>query len=1020
MDSKYQRDVKDGIQYLQNFPKGEPRDFWNYTPHLKKAIKNKGLSDVEVCEIVTQIAELDVRKAFLCLEASCVDAGYRQIFAKEYLGNNENLRLFRENITVYRKDEELQINISYMEALYLALLHIQSEEGEFFHQVLEGVFGQGGDPEITFPRYYSKEHFWGTIVARAVKNLIGYKNIKWQTGYCKILLGIYTHLENSFQQNNKLYFFQSIESLMNAEKGMKDKEDNGIIPDDAYAQDYYKILIENQKYNSAHCFLYHVRLNPENPWIFMGKDSREFIKDVYATADHQMIFWGRQLEKELRKKEKPEADQSEIYPREEWKGDVLKCIEDSPKRREIEKWFDLDLFYDTLAKIIEKDEKNKWYGVYAKLEQIDQYKLFDIEQMSLLKDILTNLAFIFNQLLLEQGAEETLKVIERLGDRNIYAYKYIGILGDKNKFKSISNIYQSKKSEIRKKLEECTDVRTVVAIYMNSHLRTENCIDLAEIVEWTFKGRDTQETKNIWAEYQLYGVVSHIDDQGNSKHKIVIDPQYVYTKSVYDNYKEKGVKRGWNTVDAQSVNNQLFYSDQKWFSRNKSKTELFVKNAKCTFLIAGFEENDGIWVKDITMEDERQLNIQLGKMEEFPTRFLGWLEAVPDRVKEMGRYEKWKDMCNRNGEDRKVYSAQNWKNQDEKDKLALCILDVIKELVLMQRMDALYDFLEDITTEPLERINEYRYYPQIVKMDKSYEMSESNRFDKEVKDRAEWFLRDCSEEQLPGSVKLQIYLNTCMRKFYPFNLAYQYIGESFFREDDEPIYMMLRFMGNEKGHSVFREYYKKDKSVFNLYKIIFWYPKEVKLDRKKPHRVSLEKYDSDNQCFILREVNIPTKDVAPQSQFYQTLFDLKNGRKTFDEIHNKLRGLPVRFETNRQIDKFAHELNETFKMKDWKIKESEKVLLCIGAKNPFYKKDLGFKFPQEVLEKYLESYDRFLEDWRKIKGDEGSLRRFMYIYQCSFLKLIVSLEDFRKKTACDDDAWVNAETQVRYMCSKSD
>lgn len=821
---------------------------------------------------------------------------------------------------------------------------------------------------------------------------------------------------------NKLEYQLSQRPLLNMPDIFED------VTDWTEEKNYFNYLVEIEEYNGATNFLNRCIKNRET--LFDGM-TFEKLKDItYRLPSSDLIGFTRYYAKLC----------GINYSYETFCTDVLERNEDS----NIVAWAKLSTFYRRLAKIVEKveDEKKSWDEFYEALADVKDYSIFEIFKITDYKSLVEDFAYIINTLLNDENQRMNIvKVLEIFGNLNINKYEYRKAVCNWNRCNDVRDCDYTEisKALLSKKKMDLT-AKELLSVYMNTHLKYVIPI---EDIAFEIKRRESDDNKIeiMFMDYPIEGVISKGSSRGSVRDKLFISPlpdngiKYSYDYKLYKDKQKKSKTNKWDSdKELKNIYSRLIRCDEKWYSKNIGIAELFRNTDKVQFCISkivntGYES--GIYAVDLEFLDKYHEKRRIDERDDkFPRELNGWLNRlieekrfieypksscfaisyvynnVEETEKQLETINLWSSY---KPEDRELAKEILYKNEITSDMktmkvfrkyITFKILRVIEALAENAGEDDVRRFLFAITNNPLEKINEFRYVG----------VRASWKFPKDLYRPMIEAIRTITERimtngDISSELKCDIYLNTCIHKYYDLRGIYEYIGEGL-ENRVELLFLPLYFYKRDNKNTrrfFFRS--AQDSFLFCLKDDSFVYEAENdekaeeyanKLIPEQSYFVTIGGVLRKEDRFWLDDIALSKDHYEPWNNYLSKIRDIRKS-KSSNTLKNDIESFyidkKVKIKNKEQLHQLAIEMAILWNYRKYDLSYSYDVLYVIGNTNPFLADDIDFgTISEEENIKYEEAYNGFLE-----KASEGSLNYFYQIYNQSFLKC------YKNKTQLKED-----------------
>lgn len=824
----------------------------------------------------------------------------------------------------YQKYEEhaRKIVVSYFRVILIILKYLKESREETIKKIIHTTECVN---EIAMAKYFAK------VLADAIDSDEMPKNYDWESSYVQIITCFIKEL------NNTSIFTDCLENYLKEKKFRTSR-----IRNDVMLEYFYK-LIEIKSYNGLKYFV--ERLWDRNKALF-GKTDGEIIEMFCKVPAIRLITFCKEYIE----------SRDETYTEKKWYEDVKRYNQDD----EILKWMGVYQYIYELWQLVEVGKINE---MYKKLEEAKQIRVFDIKKCNYMTKMVGRLSQIIDMLF--DMDENVGRFLDELGDINLFAYKYIYYTGYYKKYTGISNIcgYEL----IKKKLFKVSEPEQLLNIYMNTHLKFK--IDLRDIVECLADKSSGETTiKKLFVPYPIEGCVSKISTKDAARNKIYLRPKHIFTEWTYSNACEIDKKnKGIQCSETQRAYANIIRNEEEWYWKNKAKAELLKEKDVCYFNIARYEAGfilaDNIEKESYEFEEKAR--------EQFLHIVLEWLEQI-SRERKVIEWDKTQ----------KIYSVAHAQNTELKEKIAIKILEVIRDLKESPR--ELIKFVDLLTTQTFEEINEFRY----IKEQKAMLFYFPN-FQNSKKTIITFAKEIFEDSNITSKYKFKIYQNTCIKKCFSLEEACRYIAKEIFNPDEDECFVFpLAYDGEKRGYHRF--IHGKNKNVI-FSKYDFFYDGPEQFQRGMIYYVCLKNVDWENQRFYINRVYLDTKELNAWKRFLRILYDMKH-QVSEQQVRSRLKQLSIDFSNEKRVSQFAYQLDRLFNNYRYDIERCNKVLEILEEKNVFAIKSVFSEtLRKEFADSYKMAYDAFINDAKK---NERGISIVYNVYCRSYFKLVVQEETF--------------------------
>ncbi len=763
--------------------------------------------------------------------------------------------------------------------------------------------------------------------------------IRWVPHYCALMSAIF----RSFGEDTGFLYYMEV--------GLR-KKALGYEIGDAAARAYFELLCSHRLYRAGKYFLD----NFDGSQKTLGMETEDLIRMLYALPSPELIALGKWYM----------TDQiCRDYTYEKWRDDVLALNSDDNCVR----WMKLTAYYHALRERLEQGEEA---GFEALLATVDSFDMFNLNVVHYLKQLVECFAFIVNRLVETQKAAEFLRRLEKVNINSYYRARYLAVW---NQMESINRDYDYR--EIAEALLQNYSVADAVYIYFNSHLK--NIIFLEDFVRRCSEHADG-EIGEYFQEYPIWGRAALGSRLSSVRDKIYLTPISVATGAGYPDYLKICDTYGPSSRQAIDFNRRMIRSHQDWYSRNKEIAELIKPSDYCTFYIRDYRPKDGVFATDLKLYENVMKERIRERNEIFPNTLLAWLSYMQENRK----YVQW-------NENHKVYGVMHFADLGLRNRVAMEILNTIQ--ALQEDETSLRMFLMAITNAPLEEINEFRYIPTQRKLPYEFPQESYHAHRAEIIAKADLLLRATT---IPAEVRKDIYLNTCIRKFYDMYVACTLIGEQLYLETaDEPFVLSLK-LAHVQGRTYEFTTQGKSNTFFSRKKFLYEAAEgeTLNLVQGYVYLVVLKSYDYERGCFLLDQVDLRNAQTSQWDRYLRRVRDIKkiNDRSEFAEIGKELDRFTVKTSSVEHVRQLSYELDLVFKRRGYSVEFALLTIRTLKKTNPF----LNFEHTYEALresfrEQYRPGYERFLEDYRE---HYKSAMGFCDLFFTSYLRIFIPPEDF--------------------------
>lgn len=828
-----------------------------------------------------------------------------------------------------------------MQCVLIVLKYLEEEK---LIEVVNAVFSREEgfhENKNMFYDYSDMTIHYAVTMSNAINNMPYTYN--WEEAYSKIVLAV------SKARREDPNFANRLEARLREKRFVETHN---------WMFEYFLALYNIGAYDGAKFFLDKI-WNPSSR--LFGLEDDEFIKRFCSFTSPKLVSFCYEYM----------SVHNTEYTEDEWFKDVLKYNADP----ETIKWVKVDrFFYKLYQQIVENGQE------YDELiNDAKDIVMFDLKKCTYAPKMMSRLAQIFNKFILEN--RDVCAFIDRLGVLNLYDYRYIQDMDTYKEYKRVRD--NTDFAALEKKLFQLKDPEKVLKIFMNTHLRFE--IDLRDVIEYIdqlvpSKNDNDQSApfKEIFQKYPIDGTISAISYVQTARDKIFLKPRYLYTK--WDYTYSCGVFRKNHykpNLETQEAYNKVIRNDQNWYDHNKEWSELLSVYDECTFYISKYIRVDSlILASDITKKDYEK---EKKEREHLPNIVIGWLEEIKRDKKLVDWNERYR-----------IYGIRNVKDMQSRERVALAILETIIEL--SEDENEIKKLLRLFRRYPMEEINEFRY----IATQKWHDFYMTDFIDmiKKIQKLADTILK--SESLSPG-IKLEIYFNTCIKKFYELEKVCRYIGNEVFAGDARCI-MPLTYIGRKDNQKLFAIENKPNKNViYTRYDILYEGPEELK--KNWIYFANLKQFDKEKQCFRINQLFLSEKDVKKLDdmlwqKYLICIVDLKNSlsAENKEEVRQNLEEITVDITSSERIKQFSGELDGAFHHYGFDVQNCDAILGVLNDTNPFVIQSNSFEDYQDYFMKfYSESYETFLQD---IENHKRAISAICNVYFLSYLRIITPWDQF--------------------------
>jgi len=866
------------------------------------------------------------------------------LILKEPEYTKEYIQLFwkrnRDMITadLYTNSERSYLS---MQILYLCMMYMDDSAA-----LAETVFSEGNISNLfpVTPLFTETgkivSNYYAQLFLKAIRRFPA--EINWKQDYCRII----TEIFSARKQDSE--FVRCVETDLS-------KTHLGNEFNIADARQYFDLLCSLQLYDCATHFLENFGTVQQ----VLDFEPEQLLQTLFSLPSPELVTYGKWYKTNVINPDYSYAD---------WHADVLQYNTDS----ELRSWMNLTFFYHRLKECCESKD---WTAFDATLSTAGEYKLFNLNRFKYIKQLIFCFAYVIDALLdSRKNIVEFLNKIEHINintfSRNKFSFQWNQILQEKYDY-----------NRIKTELFEQYEPDEAVFIYMNTHLKC--IINLEEIIHICAINAKRKDISLFFKNYPLSGRISHGSKYSSIRDKIFISPQFIATALSFSDYVQTCEALGANSPEAKKYLKKQIRNDETWYSRNKATAELFRSGDWCTFHIHTYVENGdraGIYAVDISLYDNIRDNRIQERDNRYPGILLDWLKAQRDSVS----YIPWNP-------ENAIYGVNHLSDNALRNRIAIEILDTI--LVLRNNLDALSDFLFALTNAPLEEINEFRYIPTQHDLKFSFPAEDFKHIRTLLREKAFCILKDNS---IPSGIKKEIYLNTCLRKFFDFQDVCRYISKDFYLATaDDPFSVALKFEKKEGNQYTFTTQ-GRNNTLFSS--VPFLYIGDgPELVEGFVYLNILRNYDFERRCFILEAIDLRNNQVDVWNQYLRKMRDIKKITDASDTVKLKeeLQRYNIRITSDKHISQFTHELHLIFQRNGFDIRHALTTLSVIAETNPYLNRELDFsRFKNAFRKDYLSAYQSFLENFRAKKY---SYTNICDLFFSSHFQVFIPIEEFLKE-----------------------
>lgn len=845
---------------------------------------------------------------------------------------NEYIRLFWErNHNQITSDLYTNSEHSYlsMQMIYLCMMHMEDSAS-----LAETVFSD--DPPSAETGKAASDYY-AQLFLEAIRQFPA--EINWKRDYCRIIMEIFSARKQDSE------FVRYIETgLGKTHLGNEFNIDS--------ARKYFDLLCSLQLFDCATHFLENFGVVQQ----VLDFEPEHLLQTLFSLPSPELVTYGKWYKTNVLNPDYSYAD---------WHADVLRYNTDP----ELRNWMNLAFFYHRLK---EHCESKDWTAFDATLSTAGEYRLFNLNHFKYIKQLIFCFAYVIDALLdSHKNIVEFLNKIEHINIntfyRNKFSFQWNQILQEKYDY-----------NRIKTELFEQYEPGEAVFIYMNTHLKC--IINLEEIIHICATKAKRKDISEFFNAYPISGRISHGSKYSSVRDKLFISPQFIATALSYPDYVQTCEALGASSPEAKRSLKRQIRNDESWYSKNKFTAELFRSGDWCSFHIHTYVESGdraGIYAVDINLYDDiRDMRIQ-ERDTIYPGIVLDWLKAQQTS----GSYIFWNP-------DNPVYGVNHLSDNAVRNRIALEILDTI--LVLRNNPDALRDFLFAFTNAPLEELNEFRYIPTQHSLNYSFPSEDFDQLRRQLREKALCILKDNS---IPSGIKKDIYLNTCLRKYFDFQDVCRYISKEFYLATaDEPFSIALKLEKKEGEKYIFTTQGRKN-TLYSSVPFVY-YGEAPGLKEGQIYLNTLRNYDFERRCFILEATDLRNHEVDIWNQYLRKMRDIKKITDVSDtaKIKDALERYNIRITSDKHISQFTHELNLIFQRGGFDIRHALTTLSVIAATNPYLHREMDFSRFQNIFRKdYLDSYKRFMESFRT---KQYSYTNMCDLFFSSHFQVFISKEEF--------------------------
>lgn len=798
-------------------------------------------------------------------------------------------------------------------------------------------------------------------------------------------------------------------------------------------EEYFHFLCDKEAYDAANSFLDRIWREDSGRKLFK-KELPEVKEILYRVPYPSLLSFGRDYVS-LRCPE---------YTCEDWYKDVEQRMGKDEQWQQVGKWMKVCLDVEQL---------------YAKrsevaLKELSQTSMYDVRKYSYMTRICRQLAeiiqdWMLDDLLDDAGLIENLKL---LGDKNLFSYElYDWYTFPYNNYEKIVSLNWKKMKE---RLVCTLDVNDLVYLYFHTPLwLRENLYEVVGIVNERLSVG--QSIEDVFSQYSFTGSVVYEDKRTNTgRSRFQLIPRYLCwlrkNKAVAEMQQGHAGRVSWD--------GETIHVTEDWLTRHAEKLQTLSMKmvidkqgirrylpTPCTFQLYEMK-NDILYATDVSkivedravsqqdfeqnemMPDNNSLMIH-GK-EEFRNNLNKWYQAMY-REHQFIKWGKWENL--EESEIVTVPEPLKAKSEaftlDERVEIAEQLLNIIIEFA-RDKEEEVRRILHNCSFRPLENVNEFRYIETQHWTDFGLTPEQEER----LYQKAVLLLE---KMELAPDLKLEIYMNTCLKKVYPLESLIQKnekIAELLFDPYTEWI-IPVKFMGHEGSRTLFsmesvqrvqfpqNDGIKRTGKEGNRYALVvdekkqyvirssysFYYegkisiPQDVFAGNPKGRFVMYatmkgmkEREIELNRCF-LKSAELAA--CFPWREYKKCIYDLKKrvDEKNLIDVYEHLSRISVTFDSLNKYTQIIGELDAVFSNAGFDIEQCREIVLVLGYKNAF--RDLSFLFSlpeterkivkSKWTEQYKDSYASFLEN---AKGN--CIEWIGTVFYLSYLQLLVDENSF--------------------------
>ena len=881
---------------------------------------------------------------------------YESDFANVYINDFWK----RNNKIIIKK---IQVNnedtFQYMQMLYLCLMYI--EDGD---TICNEIFSENIYRSMV-PVNIEKEDKRGVTIhyARLFVKAIREFDIKipWKKSYCRIAMYIY-----HARENDEL-FLNCIETYLRKEKF-------GYYIDNEDAKKYFFILCNNKDFEAASHFLN----NFDGSKGFFEMEPKTFINKIYKMSSPALFAFAKWYE---------EISYNKKINYDEWYDKVVELNHNEDCLR----WIKITRLFGHLKNYAAEDN---WELFKKELYNVASCTMFNLNEINYIKQIIKAFAYIVNKMILSNNYYliEFIKQIEVI---NINSFENIKYTRTWNLLEDVTNYNYN---EILNKLFEQYNSEEATYIYMNSHLK--NIISIEDFVKKSFETAG-DEIGSIFENYPLAGYIILGNKLSAIRGKFFIVPLGIASNVSYTGYMQTIKTYSYFSEETNNYVKNMITSNEEWYSHNKEIAQLIEAKDICTFCINGYDEKNGILAVNFKLREDIQNQRLEYRNNVFPNRVIEWLS----KIEKTKKYIEWDQKDN-------VFGIQFIEDMELRSNIALQILITI--ISLKDNVKELENLLISITQFPCEEINEFRYIARQRKL--SFKLEE-NLFSYCRKETINMGRIILSDDKISCELKRDIFLNTCLRKFLSLEEAYDYIGKKLFENSVKPLILSLKLFDIKDNSRIFLT--KQSDNTFYSNKSFIYFGNKKTLKQECIYSAILKSYDKENDCFIIKNVDLENYEFEFWQNYLKILYDIKKINfdqpieiKTIKDRIKKYKDIEI--SSKEHIRQYTHEFSLIMQRINFSIKKAHKIIEILEETNPYKNMTQNFSvLVPEFKEDYLTSYYKFIENY---KNNETDVYMFCDVFFKSYLRIIINADAFINDV---NNEKYKKNNIIEYCCSKN-